>query len=116
MKNIIVITDSAKIADVEFKSLRQRLVDKELLVKSDAMWCILYTAEICIRFWNTNSPFPIISFDTFAYSNCKIGIRQGEPIMYQIRKWQIIERLVENMPSGAEEIPYSDIENLKIWL
>ena len=31
MKNIIVITDSAKIADVEFKSLRQRLMDKELL-------------------------------------------------------------------------------------
>ena len=38
MKNIIVITDSAKIADVEFKSLRQRLVDKELLVKSDVFY------------------------------------------------------------------------------
>lgn len=37
MKNIIVITDSAKIADVEFKSLRQKLMDKELLVKSDAI-------------------------------------------------------------------------------
>lgn len=37
MKNIIVITDSAKIADVEFESLRQKLMDKELLVKSDAM-------------------------------------------------------------------------------
>lgn len=115
MKKIIVITDSAKIADVEFKSLRQRLMDKELLVKSDDMRCILYTAEICIRFWNTNSSFPIISFDTFAYSNCKIGIRQGESIMYQIRKWQIIERLVEHMPPNAKEIPYSDIENLKIW-
>lgn len=38
MKNIIVITDSAKIADVEFKSLRQKLMDKELLVKSDAIY------------------------------------------------------------------------------
>lgn len=116
MKNIIVITDSAKIADVEFKSLRQELIDKRLLVKSDAMRCILYTAEICIRFWNTNSPFQMISFDTFAYSNCKIGIRQGESIMYQIRKWQRIERLIEHIPPNAKEIPYSDIENLKIWL
>lgn len=114
MKNIIVITDSTKIADVEFKSLRQRLMDKGLLVKSDAMRCILYTAEICIRFWSTNSQFPMISFDTFAYSNCKIGIRQGESIMYQIHKWQRIERLIEHMPPNAKEIPYSDIENLKI--
>ena len=31
MKNIIVITDNAKIADTEFKSLRQSLTDKGLL-------------------------------------------------------------------------------------
>lgn len=50
MKNIIVITDSAKIADVEFKSLRQRLMDKELLVKSDAMHWTLYTQQLMILF------------------------------------------------------------------
>ena len=115
MRNVIVITDSAKIADMEFKSLRQSLTDKGLLVESDAMWCILYTAEICIRFWNTNSPFPMIPFDTAAYSNCKIGIRQGESIMYQIHKWQRIEQLIEGMPPNAKEVPYSDIENLGIW-
>ena len=52
MKNIIVITDSAKIADVEFKSLRQKLMDKELLVKSDAMHWMLYTQQLIILFWN----------------------------------------------------------------
>ena len=35
--------------------------------------------------------------------------------MCRIRKWQRIERLVEHMPPNAKEIPYSDIENLKIW-
>lgn len=50
MKNIIVITDSAKIADVEFKSLRQKLMDKELLVKSDAMHWMLYTQQLIILF------------------------------------------------------------------
>lgn len=114
MKTIIVITDSAAIADLEFKSLRQKLTDKGLLVKFDAFHWNLCTPEICIRFWSTNSPFPIITFDTFAYSNCNIGIRHDEPIMSQIRKWQMIERLIVNMPSGAEEIPYSDIDNLKI--
>ena len=33
MNEIIVITDSAEIADAEFKSLRQSLTDKGLLVK-----------------------------------------------------------------------------------
>ena len=55
MKNIIVITDSAKIADVEFKSLRQRLMDKELLVKSDAMHWMLYTQQLMILFWNIDT-------------------------------------------------------------
>ena len=55
MKNIIVITDSAKIADVEFKSLRQKLMDKELLVKSDAMHWMLYTQQLIILFWNIDT-------------------------------------------------------------
>lgn len=117
MKNIIVITDSAKIADVEFKSLRQRLMDKGLLVKSDAMYWMLYTQQLMILFWNIDAgthPF-IPMLHTIAYSDCKIGIRESEPIMCRIRKWQRIERLIEHMPPNAKEIPYSDIENLKIW-
>lgn len=117
MKNIVVITDSAKIADLEFKALRQNLMDKGLLVKYDAVRCILYTSQMVVCFWNSNGGiYPmLITSDTIAYSNCKIGIRENEPIVSQIRKWQRIEQLIENMPQGAEEIPYSDIENLKIW-
>ena len=117
MKNIIVITGSTKIADVEFKSLRQRLMDKGLLVKSDAMYWMLYTQQLMILFWNIDTgthPF-IPMLHTIAYSDCKIGIRESEPIMSQIHKWQRIERLIEHMPPNAKEIPYSDIENLKIW-
>lgn len=117
MKNIIVITDSAKIADVEFKSLRQSLTNKELLLKSDAMHWMLYTQQLMILFWNIDAgthPF-IPMLHTIAYSNCRIGIRENEPIMSQIHKWQRIERLIEHMPPNAKEIPYSDIENLKIW-
>lgn len=114
MKNIIVITDRANMADLEFKSLRQKLTDKGLLIKADAFHWYLCTSEICIRFWSTNSPFPIITSDTFAYSNCNIGIRHDEPIISQIRKWKMIERLIVHLPSGAEEIPYSDVDNLKI--
>nr|DAV15600.1 MAG TPA: hypothetical protein [Caudoviricetes sp.] len=117
MKNIIAITDSAKIADMEFKSLRQSLTDKGLLVKSDAMHWMLYTQQLMILFWNIDAgTHPLIPMlHTIAYSDCKIGIRENEPIMSQIRKWQRIERLIEHIPPNAKEIPYSDIENLKIW-
>lgn len=117
MKNIIVIADSAKIADIEFKSLRQKLIDNGLLIKSDAMRWILYTPQIWVYFWDINMAISghIVMLNTTAYSNCKIGIRENEPIMSQIRKWQRIERLIEHMPPNAKEIPYSDIENLGIW-
>lgn len=115
MKNIIIITDSAKVADVEFKALRQKLMDKDLLIKSDARYWRLQTRQIAIFFWSTNSPFWPASLDTIAYANCKIGIRGGEPIESQIWKWRKIEKLIDSIPSYAEEIPYGDIETLKIW-
>ena len=115
MKNIVIITDSAKIADVEFKALRQKLMNKDLLIKSDARYWTLYTKQVAVFFWSVNSPMCSSLFDTIAYANCKIGIKSNEPIMSQIRKWQRIEQLIENMPPYTEEIPYIDIENLKIW-
>lgn len=68
MKNIIVITDSAKIADVEFKSLRQKLMDKEdvirvmkahgnILIKKHGFW----TYENCEFHKDHNSNIPIFS-------------------------------------------------------
>ena len=72
MNNIIVITDSVKIADAEFKSLEQRLTDKGLLVEINFADLILYTKDLMIIFWNANGGWyrPIISSDIIGYSNC----------------------------------------------
>lgn len=102
-------------ADVEFKALRQKLIDNNLLTESDSRYWILYTKQIAILFWHANSLTYFSSYDTIAYTNCKIGIKGYEPIKSQIWKWQRIEKLIENMPPDTEEIPYSDIETLKIW-
>lgn len=114
MKNIIVITDSAVVADMEFKALRQKLMDKDLLIKAISSKWQLYTKQIAIFFWSTNSPFYPASLDTIAYADCKIGKIGYKPIMSRIFEWRRIEKLIENMPPDTEEIQYSDIENLKI--
>ena len=50
MNNIIVITDSEKIADTEYKELKQNLIDKGLLIDSiDQRWT-LYTEKLLVSF------------------------------------------------------------------
>lgn len=115
MNNIIVITDSAKIADAEFKSLRQSLTGKGLLVKADAVNWILFTKNLAISFWNANGGWYIVSSDVIGYSNCRIGEFTELPILGQIKMWRRIEDLIYYLPRDAKEVPYCDIENLKIF-
>ena len=117
MNGIIVITDSAEIADAEFKSLRQRLTDKGLLVKINSVDLVLCTKDLMIIFWNANGSWyrPIISSDIIGYSNCRIGEFTALPILRQIRMWKRIENFIYNLPQDAKEVPYGDIENLKIF-
>ena len=117
MNNIIVITDSAKIADAEFKSLRQRLTDKGLLVEINSADLVLCTKDLMIIFWNANGSWyrPIISSDIIGYSNCRIGEFTELPILGQIKMWRRIEDLIYYLPRDAKEVPYGDIENLKIF-
>lgn len=117
MNNIIVITDSAKIADAEFKSIRQSLTDKGILVKADAVNWILFTKNLAISFWNANGGWyrHILASNIIGYSNCHIGKLTDIPILAQIRMWQRIDNLMCHLPEGAEEIPYSDIESLKVF-
>ena len=117
MNDIIVITDSAKIADTEFKSLRQRLTDKGLLVEINSADLVLCTKDLMIIFWNANGGWyrPIISSDIIGYSNCRIGEFTALPILGQIRMWKRIENFIYNLPRDAKEVPYCDIENLKIF-
>ena len=117
MNNIIVITDSARIAGAEFKSLRQRLTDKGLLVKINSVDLVLCTKDLMIIFWNANGGWyrPIISSDIIGYSNCRIGEFTELPILGQIKMWRRIEDLIYYLPRDAKEVPYCDIENLKIF-
>ena len=117
MNNIIVITDSAEIADAEFKSLRQRLTDKGLLVEINSADLVLCTKDLMITFWNANGGWyrPIISSDIIGYSNCGIGEFIALPILGQIKMWRRIEDLIYYLPRDAKEVPYGDIENLKIF-
>ena len=117
MNDIIVITDSAKIADAEFKTLRQRLTDKGLLVKINSADLVLCTKDLMIIFWNANGGWyrPIISSDIIGYSNCRIGEFTALPILRQIRMWKRIENFIYNLPRDAKEVPYGDIENLKVF-
>lgn len=117
MNNIIVITDSAKIADAEFKSLEQRLTDKGLLVEINFADLILYTKDLMIIFWNANGGWyrPIISSDIIGYSNCRIGEFTELPILRQIKMWRRIEDLIYCLPRDAKEVPYGNIENLKVF-
>ena len=117
MNNIIVITDSAKIADAEFKSLRQSLTDKGLLVKADAVDLILFTKNLAISFWNANGGWyrPILTSNIIGYSNCHIGKFTDAPILTRIRMWQRIDNLMCYLPKGAEEIPYRYIEDLSVF-
>ena len=117
MNDIIVITDSAKIADAEFKSLRQRLADKGLLVEINSVDLVLCTKDLMIIFWNANGSWyrPIISSDIIGYSNCRIGEFTELPILGQIKMWKRIENFIYNLPQDAKEVPYGDIENLKIF-
>lgn len=115
MNNIIVITDSAKIADAEFKSLRQSLTDKGILVKADAVNWILFTRNLAISFWNTDGGWYIASSDVIGYSNCRIGEFTDFPILRQIKMWKRIENFIYNLPQGAEEIPYRYIEDLSVF-
>lgn len=116
MNSIIVITDSAKIADAEFKSLRQSLTDKGLLVKADVVNWILFTKNLAISFWNANGGWyrHILSSDIIGYSNCHIGELTNVPILAQIRMWQRIENLMYHIPQGTEEVPYRRIEDLSV--
>ena len=117
MNSIIVITDSAKIADTEFKSLRQSLTDKGLLIKANAVDLILCTKNLMVIFWNVNGGWyrHIVSSDIIGYSNCRIGKLTNYSVIGQVRMWQRIENLICNLPQYTEEIPYSDIESLKIF-
>ena len=117
MNNIIVITDSAKIADMEFKSLRQSLTDKGLLVKANVADLILFTKNLTISFWNANGGWykHIISSDIIGYSNCHIGEFTDDPILARIRMWQMIDGMICLLPQGAEEIPYRCIEDLSVF-
>ena len=115
MNNIIVITDSAKIADAEFKSLRQSLTGKGLLVKADAVNWILFTKNLAISFWNANGGWYIVSSDVIGYSNCRIGEFTAFPILRQIRMWKRIENFIYNLPQDTKEIPYGDIESLSVF-
>ena len=117
MNDIIVITDSAKIADAEFKTLRQRLADKGLLVEINSADLVLCTKDLMIIFWNANGSWyrPIISSDIIGYSNCRIGEFTELPILGQIKMWRQIEDLIYYLPRDAKEVPYCDIENLKIF-
>ena len=114
MNNIVVITDREDLADMEFKALRHKLTDNGLLTSSDSRYRLLHTPKLIISFWNVNSG-GIYNFDTIAYSNCKIGLMNGEPIKYQIEKWRRIEKLIEGLMPNIEEIPYSCIESLEIF-
>lgn len=117
MNNIIVITDSAKIADTEFKSLRQSLTDKGLLVKANVVDLILFTKNLAISFWNANGGYyrHILTSDIIGYSNCHIGEFTDDPILTRIRMWQMIGGLMCYLPQGAEEIPYRCIEDLSVF-
>lgn len=118
MNNIIVITDSAKIADTEYKELKQNLIYKGLLIDSiDQRWT-LYTEKLLVSFWNVDGgcyPY-VINSNTVGYSNCKIGLNAAdEPIKAQIRKWQKIENMTFHFPEYAKEIPYEQIKVLMPW-
>lgn len=117
MNNIIVITDSAKIADIEFKSLRQSLTDKGLLVKANIADLILFTKNLTISFWNANGGYyrHILTSDIIGYSNCHIGEFTDDPILARIRMWQMIDGMICLLPQGAEEIPYRYIEDLSVF-
>ena len=117
MNNIIVITDSAKIADTEFKSLRQSLTDKGILVKADAVNWILFTKNLAISFWNADGGWYrlILTSNIIGYSNCHIGKFTDAPILARIRMWQMIGGLMCNLPRDAEEIPYRCIEDLSVF-
>lgn len=117
MNNIIVITDSAKIADAEFKTLRQRLTDKGLLVESNSADLVLCTKNLMIIFWNANGGWyrPIISSDIIGYSNCRIGEFTELSILGQIKMWRRIEDIIYCLPRDAKEVPYGNIENLKVF-
>ena len=117
MKSIIVITDNSKIADTEFKSLRQSLTDKGLLFKANSVDLVLCTKDLMIIFWNANGGWYrlIISSDIIGYSNCRIGEFTELPILGQIKMWRRIEDLIYCLPRDAKEVPYCDIENLKIF-
>ena len=107
MNDIIVITDSAEIADAEFKSLRQRLTDKGLLVKINSVDLVLCTKDLMIIFWNANGGWyrPIISSDIIGYSNCRIGEFTALPILRQIRMWKRIENFIYNLSKKYRNDP-----------
>lgn len=117
MNNIIVITDSAKIADTEFKSLRQSLTDKGLLVKAGVADLILFAQNLAISFWNANGGYyrHILASNIIGYSNCHIGEFTDAPILARIRMWQMIGGLMCYLPQGTEEIPYRCIEDLSVF-
>lgn len=113
-KTIIVITDSAKIADFEFKSLCKRLADKGIFVKAEESDRILYTKNWTISFWDAYSEWYrlIVTSNNIGYSNCHIGSWQIAPLIKQSRMWHRIESLIETLPEEAKEIPYTDIERM----
>lgn len=117
MNDIIVITDSAKIADAEFKSLRQKLDDKGLLVEINSADLVLCTKDLMIIFWDANGGWysPIISSDIIGYSNCRIGKFAELQTLRQIKMWRRIEDFIYCLPQDAKEVPYGDIDNLKVF-
>ena len=70
-----------------------------------------------ITFWNANGGWyrHIISSDIIGYSNCRIGEFTALPILGQIKMCRRIEDLIYYLPRDAKEVPYCDIENLKIF-
>lgn len=116
--SVIVITDCAAIADLEFKILRKKLSDNGLLCKSDARYWTLEALNTTVAFWNANGStrIPLLASDIEYYSNCNVGMNKSQMSIYsQIEMWKRIEQLMCNFPQGTKEIPYERIESLKIF-
>lgn len=109
VKNILIITDRSQIAEMEFKELKNRLMDKGLLILSDCKTRSLMLQHFEINFWSINEPMCPINFNTVGYSSCKIGFSGHEPIKQQIKKWKMIEDVICHLPPNAEEIQYDDL-------
>lgn len=116
--NVIVITDCAANAELEFKILRQKLSENGFLSKSDSRYWLLEALNITVVFWNANGStcIPVRTSNITYYSNCNIGMNKNQMSIHsQIEMWERIEQLMCNFPPEAKEIPYKRIGSLEIF-